>query len=492
MITIRTSTPLSDAIWACRQRQQHWANLTVQRRLRPIRALRHLLVQKCDDLAAALAHDIDKPADEVLAGEVLPLAEACRFLQSEAARLLRPRPVPARHRPLWLWGQSDTVYRRPRGLIGIIGTWNYPLLLNGVQLVQALAAGNGVLWKPSELAPATATVLAALLEQAGFPADLVQLLPATREGGAELADADIDHIVFTGSSATGRRLAEHLGRRLVTSTLELSGCDALFVLEDADVALAARAAWFGATLNRGQTCLAVRRAFVQRSVYPAFVEALRPLASTAAPMSLVLESQVRQLERMVNEAVTEGAQLLDCCRPTQPNGTVTHCPPAVVLDARPEMGLCQEASFAPLLAVLPFETLEDAWRMNASCRYGLGASIFTRNPARAARFATRLRVGTVAINDVIVPTAHPATPFGGRGTSGWGITQGAEGLLEMTVPQVVSERGGSFRPHYDSAIGKPIVPKEALHGLLQWSHGASWREQVAGLLRLGRSLWHQA
>src|SRR5262249_30069935 len=145
---------------------------------------------------------------------------------------------------------------------GIIGTWNYPVLLNGVQIVQALTAGNGVLWKPSEVAPASAAALGGLFKQAGFPEGVLHVLPATREGGRALAEAEIDHVVFTGAEPTGRQLAAALGRRLVTSTLELSGCDAMFVLDDADVSMAVRAAWWGATLNRGQTCLAVRRAFV--------------------------------------------------------------------------------------------------------------------------------------------------------------------------------------------------------------------------------------
>src|SRR5439155_9998895 len=124
----------------------------------------------------------------------LPLATACRFLERQAGALLRPRRVPGRQRPLWLWGQGDTVHRRPRGVVGIIGTWNYPLLLNGVQILQAVVAGNAVVWKPSEVAPASAAALAGLLARAGLPADLVHTLPATREGGRQLAEADMDHV----------------------------------------------------------------------------------------------------------------------------------------------------------------------------------------------------------------------------------------------------------------------------------------------------------
>src|SRR5947207_6636192 len=181
----------------CRSQQRLWSLQTVRQRLGPVRAFRRLLVEECDRLAAAVTSDMGKLPEEALAGDVVPLADACRFLERQAAGLLRPRSVPLRQRPLWLWGQRDTVYRRPRGMVGIIGTWNYPLFLNGVQLLQALTAGNGVLWKPSEVTPASAEALFALMVRAGFPDGLVQLLPVTREAGQALASADVDHIVFT-------------------------------------------------------------------------------------------------------------------------------------------------------------------------------------------------------------------------------------------------------------------------------------------------------
>jgi acyl-CoA reductase-like NAD-dependent aldehyde dehydrogenase len=486
MISASTNV-LSEVVPSCQQQQREWARRSVRERLRPLRAFRQSLVDRCDELCTAVARDQGKPPEEALAGEILPLAAACRFLQKEAARLLRPRRVSGTHLPIWLWPQKDWVYRRPRGIVGIIGTWNYPIMLNGVQIVHALTAGNGVLWKPSELAPSTATVICDLLDKAGYPPDLVHLLPATRDAGQDLANADVDHIIFTGSSATGRRLAENLGRRLISSTLELSGCDALFVLDDADVNMAAKAAWFGACLNRGQTCLASRRVLVHRSLYPAFVDALKPLLAGTSPMRLALESQVQQARRLVHEAMAEGAASLDTEGLASENGDLSLCPPTVVLDAKPDMAICQEASFAPLVAIMPFDTIEQALRMNARCAFGLGASIFTHHPQRALLLAAQLKAGSVAINDVIVPTAHPATPFGGRGESGWGVTQGAEGLLEMTVPQVVSIRGGKLRLHYDAVNGAPPLTAEGFQGLLQLGHSASLRQRIGGLLRILRA-----
>jgi acyl-CoA reductase-like NAD-dependent aldehyde dehydrogenase len=472
-----------------RAAQRDWERQSVRNRLRPVKALRHLLVAECDRLCDAVARDLGKAAEETIGGDLLPLAAACRFLERSASRLLRPRRVSWRLRPAWLWGQSDTVYRRPRGIIGIIGTWNYPLFLNGTEIVQALAAGNGVVWKPSEVAPASAAALQKMLQQAGFPEGLIQVLPATREAGQTLTDTNVDHVVFTGSANVGRRIAAHLGERLISSTLELSGCDAQIVLDDADVNLAARAAWFGATVNRGQTCLAVRRAFVQRSVYPAFCEALRTLAASASPMRLALASQVGQTERLVREAVAEGGRLLVESPPT--NGDADGCTmtPAVVVDARPEMALCREAAFAPVFAVLPFDDVEEVLRADRLCSFALGASVFTRRPERARELAPRLRAGTIAVNDVIVPTAHPATPFGGNGESGWGVTQGAEGLLEMTVPQTVSVRGGRFRPHFDLTEGKGASQGAMLRGMLEAENAATFGGRLRGWRQVIRSFW---
>jgi acyl-CoA reductase-like NAD-dependent aldehyde dehydrogenase len=360
-----------------------------------------------------------------------------------------------------------------------------------VQIAQALTAGNAVVWKPSEVAPRLAGLLHELLLQAGFPADLVQCLPATREAGPALLEADVDHVVFTGAATTGRRIAARLGERLISSTLELSGCDAQFVLDDADVSLAARAAWFGATLNRGQTCIAVRRAFVQRPLYETFCTALGELARGAPPLSLALPAQVEQADRLVQEAVADGARLLGP-GPTGNGESAPVCRSAVVVDARPEMALCREASFAPLLAVLPFDSLDDALRMEEQCPFALGASVFTADTTRAADLAGRLRAGLVTVNDVIVASGHPATPFGGRGASGWGVTQGADGLREMTASQVVSVRGGKFRPHYDLAAGKSAAAQaDLLRGLLESAHSPTLVARLRGWWRLMRAGWKQ-
>jgi aldehyde dehydrogenase (NAD+) len=201
-------------------------------------------------------------------------------------------------------------------------------------------------------------------------------------------------------------------------------------------------------------------------------------------MRLALPAQVEQARQLVEDALARGGNLL-VSGDLAADGT---CRPAVISDANEEMELCREAIFAPLLAVMPFDTLDQALAMEARCPYALGASIFTHNHELARHIATRLRAGTVTINDVIVPTSHPATPFGGRGASGWGVTQGAEGLVEMTVPQVVSEKSGSFRPHYDMSDPQKLQNQgELLRGFLEAGHAPRFAQRLRGWWRVIRA-----
>jgi acyl-CoA reductase-like NAD-dependent aldehyde dehydrogenase len=484
--------PFHEETMRCRAAQREWARLPVHRRLRCVRALRHLLADSADAIALAVTQDVGRPVDEVLATDILPTADACQYLERRAATLLAPHRLPRWDRPLWLLRARSTVFRRPHGVVGVIGTWNYPIFLNAIQIAQALTAGNGVLWKPSELTPAVAEKLHRLFLTAGFPAELFARLPAAREAGQELAEAAIDHLVFTGSADVGRKLAARLGERLIPSTLELSGCDMLVVGADSKLRLAAKGAWFGTTLNKGQTCLAIRRIFVERPAYIRFLDYLRAFAATARHQPLMHAAAAEQAERLVRSAVADGASLLLPGSVPRADDDPPRYPATFVVHARTTMAICREAAFAPIAAVMPFDHLSEVVAAQEECPYALGASIFMADRARALRLAETLPAGSVSINDVMAPTAHPATPFGGRHASGWGVTQGAEGLLAMTEPQSVCIRRGRWRPHFDSADGAPPATNELLRGILEWCHSGSWRRRMAGLWHMIRGLWRSA
>lgn len=483
--------PFSDSVVQCRSSQAEWSRLPVRERLKPIRALRRLLVERADEICDVVGAEIGRPAAEVVGTELLPAAAALKFLERSAVRILKPRKV--RSTPIWLLGSRDDVHRRPWGVVGIIGTWNYPVFLNVGQIAQALAAGNGVLWKPSEVAPRTADLTHRLFLEAGFPPTLLTKLPATREGGAQLAEADIDYIVFTGSDRVGRKLAARLGERLVPSTLELSGIDAMFVLEEDQWPRALRAAWFGMTLNRGQTCIAVRRMFVPRSISAEEQmkgwQILSSLARGTPTRPPLATAQIDKIRSLLEEAKSHPGTIIRVLSdPWQPkDGDVQnhrvdvpiflYCPEA-------EAAICREPVFGPVIVVIPYDSIEHAIALSAKCPFGLSASIFTSDIPKAQQLATRIRSGSVVINDALAPTAHPGTPFGGRGSSGWGVTQGAEGLLGMTVPQVVTVRKGRFRPHFDDAACPDPATLPILRGLLKATHGGGLRARLAGVWEL--------
>lgn len=438
---------------AARVAQLAWANLPVKERLRPIGEFRRLLVERLNDITAAIEADVKRPSDQVVSSEVLPVADAAKWLKKQAASILKPRRVSGR--PMWLMGCEDVVYRRPWGVVAVVGTWNYPLFLNAVPVLHALVAGNAVLWKPSENAPRFAEVFGTLIRDAGFRVGCFTMLPATREAGPMVAEADVDFVHFTGSEPVGRQLAKRLGERLIPSALELSGCDAMFVLNDANIELAARAAWYGATVNDGRTCMAVRRAFVARGVWDRFVD-------------------------MVS-------------RDPQGSAYPARAPLRVAANPEPDHPSRRESTFAPTLAVLPFDTLDEALALHAESPFRLTASIFTQNIPEARTLAAKLPVGSVVINDVIAPTAHPGTPFGGRGASGWGVTQGDEGLLQMTVPQTVTVHSGTFRPHVESVLTNDPAGGEVTAGMLRMAHsrtlGMRWhglKQMVRGMMKFGK------
>lgn len=407
--------PAEEAATA-RGAQTDWAARPVAERLRVIRGLRHRLPERASEIAAAAGAGPERPFAEVLSAEVLPLAEACRFLEREAARLLAPRRLGRRGRPSWLRGVTAELRREPLGLVLILAPSNYPLFLPGVQALQALAAGNAVLWKPGRGGLAAARALTGLLRESGLDERLVRVLPATDEAGRAALAAGVDKVLLTGSSDTGRAVLRDLAGRLTPATAELSGCDPLFVLPGADLDRVARAVRFGLTLNRGATCIAPRRVFVPRGL-------------------------ARELEERLAGLLT-----------------------------------------APELLV-PVASTAESLELAGRSPYALGASIF--GPEAAARaLARRVKAGVVTINDVIVPTADPRLPFGGRGESGFGLTRGGEGLLELTAVKVVATRRGRWLPHLEERTAED---GEILRSLLALDHAARWQDRLAAAVHLLRA-----
>jgi acyl-CoA reductase-like NAD-dependent aldehyde dehydrogenase len=459
-----------------RAAQTIWNEISPRHRATRLTKLRHQLVAQASGLARSIAAIRHCSTAEALATELHPLADALQFLEGNLAKLLRPRRLGRHGRPVWLAGVQTEIQRVPHGLVLVIGPGNYPLLLTAIPALQAIAAGNAVWIKP---APGCAPLLGQFRELvvgAGLPSDLLTILPDDVAADRSAIATGPDKLIFTGSAETGGQILAQLAPRLTPATMELSGCDAAFIREDADLDLAARALAFGITLNRGATCIAPRRVFVPGRHLIALGQKLT--AELTRRASLELSTVGARWLPNLQSALADGAILIHGkIRP----GAVTG--PLVLTHARAEMRLLREDTFAPVMSLVPVMSDEEALTANARCPYALGASVFSKHATSARALAGRIRAGSVIINDLIAPTADPRVPFGGVGQSGFGVTRGAEGLLEMTFPKVIALNGSSRRWHYQH-LGESDAP--LMTALLELTHAPSLGQKFRALHRVIR------
>ncbi len=418
-----------------------WASLEPKRRVEHIARWRKLVARDEADLCRLMEREVDKPRHEALLSDLLPFLSACRWLEKRAPAILRTRSVDGA--PGWMRGVSIVERREPVGRVGIIATWNYPVQLLGIQVAQALAAGNLVIVKPSERAERTQERLLMLAIEAGLPEGVLTWVDARREAGRDLIEAGgLDHVIFTGSTEVGRKVAATLAETLTPATLELSGRDSAFVLEDARPGFAAASLWGAMTVNAGQTCMGPRRALVHRDVYEEFSAAIERHAARATPRMLIDDAAAKRCYELAADAVKRGGR--DAAGHVDPpSGRLFR--PSVILDCPPVAPLVQGAHFGPVLAVVPVDDFAAALDIHRSCDQHLTASMFTADPARATRLSRRLGVTNLTINDAIVPQGHPGVSIGGRGPSGSGLSRGTEGLLGLTRPVYVSTGPGAAR-----------------------------------------------
>lgn len=394
--------------------QRTWAAEPLRSRLRFVRSLRGQIASNAELLLDCFPTQLSRTRSDSLTAEVIPLAEACRFLELNADRILAGRKLSKRGRPVWLNKLDVEVQREPFGIVLLIGPANYPLLLTGVQALQALVAGNAVVIKPGRGAGRLAQAFADLVIQAGLPSDLLTVLNEGISSVQDALDAGVDKIVLTGSVQSGKAVLRQAAERIIPVTAELSGSDPVFVQAGADLKRAAAAVHFGTDLNGGDTCIAPKRVYVHSSVADQF---------------------------------------------------------------RADLGPCD----TPVVAV---RDDDEALELAARSPYALGASVFG-GEAAARKLASRINAGLVVINDMIVPTADPRVPFGGRAWSGFGTTRGAEGLLEMTTPKaVLVQRSGRLR-HLEPL---PENSEEFFLAFLKASHTTSIAGRIAAWRRFLRAL----
>jgi len=460
------------AVERARAAQAAWREFGLRQRIEIVRAFQGKLYSRKSEVAAAITREVGKPLAEALVTEVLVVLDAARFLIDNAWKLLRDEPVP--HANLVTKLKSGWLVREPHGVIGIISPWNYPFSIPATETLAALVAGNAVVLKPSELTPLVALELASLLHAAGVPEDVLQVIIGEGPAGAALVRSPIDKLVFTGSVATGKRIAAVAAERLLPVVLELGGKDPMLVLGDADVDVASSAAVWGAFVNAGQACLSVERCYVHRSLYESFAAACAEKTkklrigngmdahTDVGPM--IQERQVRIVESHVEDARARGARVLTGGK-RLPEFGVNFYAPTVLADVTHDMRIMREETFGPVLPVMACDSDDEAVGLANDSEYGLAASVWTRDPKRGERLARCIHAGTVMVNDVISCFGISEAPHGGVKASGVGRTHGRFGLDEMV------------RVKYLDTDRLPGMKKVWWHG-----YGEEFRRQMEGFL----------
>ena len=429
-----TAASVASKAARARAAQPAWAQLPLDARIATLRRFQALLTEQVETLAATLTGEVGKPIRQSR-NEINGLLGRIDFFVEHVAAATADEVV---------FGDAtitEVIGHEPLGVVANVSAWNYPYFVGGNVFVPALLAGNAVLYKPSEFAAQTGLHVARLLHAAGVPADVFVPLIGAGEIGAALIEQDVDGVFFTGSHATGARIAAAVGPRLIKLQLELGGKDPSYVCDDADAASAAASLADGAMYNTGQSCCSVERIYVHERVHDAFVEAFMnavrgmrigdPMDDATYIGAITRAPQLAVLEAQVADALTRGATLR--CGGRRIAGRGHWFEPTVFTEVRHDMVLMREESFGPVIGIQKVSSDAEAIALMNDTRYGLTAGVYTPDEARARALLARVNAGSVYWN--CCDRVSPRLPWSGRRDSGVGLTLSNAGIQAFTRPK---------------------------------------------------------
>ena len=434
---------LNHAVAAARAAQPAWAALGDAARRQLLNDAADAIEARAEELAVLLSREQGKPLN----------GPNARFEVGACATWLRATAGPDLE-PVVVVNDDDTyaeIHHKPLGVVGAIGPWNWPMMISVWQLAPSLRMGNTVVMKPSEFTPLSVLALAEVINSV-LPAKVLQVVPGGRDVGEALSNhPDVDKLMFTGSTATGKAIIRSSADTVKRVTMELGGNDAGIVLEDADPAAIAGGLFWGAFINTGQTCAALKRLYVPESLYDAVCEELVKVAA-ASPMGVGLDEnnvlgplqnkkQYDIVTSLVNDAVAGGGRVLLGANPDTAAAGFFY-PTTLIADLDNDNPLVSQEQFGPALPIVKYTDLDQAVEWANGLDVGLGASVWTPDPDKARDVALRLNAGTVWINEH--GAIDPRVPFGGAKQSGYGVEFGEAGLLECSQPVSIKGAAGSF------------------------------------------------
>ncbi len=469
---------VKSAVEGARVAFQSWKKTTFADRAKLIMKAREAILSQIDEIAHLISQESGKPFGEAIAMEIGPVLDLMQYFARNTEKLLKPAKI---NIGLYaLLGRSSKIVYHPLGVVGIIPAWNYPFSIPLGEACMALMAGNTVVIKPSDLTPFVGLKISEIFAKAGLPENCVQIVSGGGATGAALVDAAPDKIMFTGSVATGKKIAAAAAKNLTSVVLELGGKDPMIVFADANLELAAGAAVWGAFCNSGQSCSSVERLYVQEGAAAELTRKIveKTLAlkqdtgdkETTSVGAMSSERQIQIVEDHVEDFQTAGAKIEtggrrradtpvrmsaeyeeDLGGGTADADRSVRSPlfyePTVITGATNDMRGMQEETFGPTLPICTFATEEDAIKLANDSEFGLTASVWTRDLAKGKRVAEKIEAGSVCVNEVLYTHGIGQTPWGGFKNSGRGRTHGREGLMELVQPQHIHINHLSLLPN---------------------------------------------
>jgi acyl-CoA reductase-like NAD-dependent aldehyde dehydrogenase len=452
-------TPLAqipEIVARARSAQKAWGDLPVRDRIDAVAKLKKRLLARAREIAETVHKECGKPIEEAVLAEVIPNADLVDYWTLTIEELLDG--VTVELDALAYPGKVGRIHKDPRGVLALITPWNYPVAIPLRTLVPALLAGNAVVFKPSEVSPRSGALIASLFKDI-LPDGVLELVQGGGDAAEAILDAGVDAVIFTGSVATGKRVAVACAERLIPCAMELGGKDAAIVLADCRLERTARGLVWGAFTNAGQNCASIERVYVERPIAEKLiarvVELTRELRPGIDTGVLTTQKQAAIVQRHVAEAVALGAEVLvggaapslpaTEAHPDQPGAAplapvpALAFPPTVIKITNEDCALMKEETFGPILPIVLVDSADEAIAKTNASRFGLTTSVWTKKIRKGRDIARKLKSGVVTINNHAFTGALPAAPWTGTGDSGYGITNSSHALAYLIRPRFVLE-----------------------------------------------------
>ncbi|MDY7081863.1 MAG: aldehyde dehydrogenase family protein [Halobacteria archaeon] len=442
------------AVEEARRAQVEWGERSVEERLNVLKEFKHNLIENRREIARTVNSEVGKPFGEAIVVDIIPVVDAVDFVAREGPRIVEHE---IEINNLMMMDRTSKAVREPLGVIGIISPWNYPFGIPASQIVYGLFAGNAVVLKPAEQTTLTGLKIKEMFDGTGLPDDVLKVVPGRGNvTGDALVNSSIDQMTFTGSETVGDMVHSQCAPRGIPTTLELGGSDPAVVLEDANLELTTDGVVWSRFTNCGQTCAAAKRLYVHNSIFEDVrdeivrkVEALRvgDGADDGVDVGpLISEEALEKIHRQVTESVEMGATVVTGGEPLDGDLDGHFYEPTVLEDVTHDMPVVREETFGPVLPIMGFEDEDEAVELANDSRYGLSASVWTRDVDRGEGIARRLEAGTVTINDHTHTYGLNETPWGGCKQSGHGRTHGKWGIEEVTRLKHIHRGSGDTVP----------------------------------------------